>query len=936
MKFSASLSILLIGVGACASAVSLAAQSPSFSNVSVHDPSVIKVGERYYVYGSHGASAWTEDLMHWTQVASSVNNGNPPHFADFANDLDELVAWTNAETLWAADVYQLEDGKFYYYYNVWTNYLNYRSYMGVAVADTVEGPYTDLGEILRAGTGISGFNPAVHPNTIDPTLFREAADDTLWMVYGSYSGGIFLLEMNDQTGFQLPGQSWGTRLIDGGIHEGPFIDYNAATGFYYLFLSYGGLAAGDGYNMRVFRATQPEGPYFDPAGNNMATTELPNQHSRGAIDPYGLKLAGNWQFLPVAGEPEDTSTGYLSPGHNSVIQDPETGKWFNIFHTRFVGRGEAHEVRVHQMWFNEDGWPVMAPHRYAGETQGSYTESEIVGRYKFINHGTDTPGPATPETVEVKTSTVVELLADGSLSGATGNWFMPDDQNIRLTIDGVTYRGVVAEFWDSDQGLWVHGFTAASATNVAVWGSKVAIPDRTLPLNPPDLAPVPHQAMRVGETIEIALVDLQNQSDLLLEFEVLEGPPGLSVGLQSGLVSWTPLVSQGGQVWPVRVRAYDRIETSVADEVAFSIYVGATVELEGLRHDFETAPTGGLTDSAGVATGLTTRLAGTGTGISGNDPNLELDPANGQLLLTTTRTDFNGQVGVGLISAVGHQLSEFGFTGEEDFVVTAQFGPLTHLAHIDQAGVFVGSSATTLTRAGLIYFEANANRLGVHTQNGSDNNPTFLPDMNVADGMSVTIARQDGSWIYLVDGVVSNPIVPNASFLDSLSDLTVGIFASNTLNDVQKTVEVESFSVHVVGDEAVDTAISLWRTQHFGANPADGVAGNDDDPDMDGLSNLLEYAIGTDPMVANAHPFPAPTFSTSGRLSWGFDRIADPAVIYEVVGDATLGLDAAEDDAAYFSAGESNTAGAVSFQDSAPVQADTPRFLQLQVDIVED
>ena len=40
---------------------------------------------------------------------------------------------------------------------------------------------------------------------------------------------------------------------------------------------------------------------------------------------------------------------------------------FLIFHTRFPNSGENHSVRVHQMYFTEDGWPVVSPLRYSNE-----------------------------------------------------------------------------------------------------------------------------------------------------------------------------------------------------------------------------------------------------------------------------------------------------------------------------------------------------------------------------------------------------------------------------------------------------------------------------------------------------------------------------------------------------------------------------------------
>lgn len=41
------------------------------------------------------------------------------------------------------------------------------------------------------------------------------------------------------------------------------------------------------------------------------------------------------------------------------------------------------------MFFNEDGWPVITPYRYTGETMGTYTKDDLAGTYKYINHGRD-------------------------------------------------------------------------------------------------------------------------------------------------------------------------------------------------------------------------------------------------------------------------------------------------------------------------------------------------------------------------------------------------------------------------------------------------------------------------------------------------------------------------------------------------------------------
>lgn len=467
---------ILLSALLAAGAVALRAEDPphpTFAEVTVHDPSVVKAGKRWYVFGSHGTSAWTEDLMRWTQVATGVNAGNPAHFNTFQTELSELVAWTAADTLWAADVIQLADDRFYYFYNVWTNLQNYRSYMGLAVADGIQGPYADLGEIMRGGTGVAGFNPSIHPNTIDPDAFFDR-DGQLWMVYGSYSGGIYILRLDQAAGSPtlgrpLAGQGWGIKLL-GGNHaqiEGPCILYSPESEHYYLFVSFGGLAANGAYHMRVFRSTTPDGPYFDAQGNNMATTPIANSQW-STLAPYGVKIMGNYQFLTAPGE-TGTSRGYVSPGHNSLYYDAATGKYFLVFHTRFVGRGEQHEVRVHQMFMNADGWFVVAPHRYGGEAIAPTDVGRIVGTYKLINHGKDI-------TTTVKTSSLVTLAADGSVTGAaSGTWQLTGDHDATLVLGGATYKGVFVRQWDDDRDRWVLAFTALDYTGVAIWGSKIAV-----------------------------------------------------------------------------------------------------------------------------------------------------------------------------------------------------------------------------------------------------------------------------------------------------------------------------------------------------------------------------------------------------------------------------------------------------------------------------
>ena len=454
----------------------------TFKNAAVHDPSVIKVGTTFYVFGSHLASARSDDLMNWQQLTDSVSATNPLFLNGSANvftELSEAFTWAQSNTLWAADVRQLGDGKFYMYYNACKG-DSPRSALGIAVANNVLGPYVDKGIILRSGMwGQASHDGTVydalkHPNAVDPHVFTDNGG-RLWMIYGSYSGGIFIMKMNPLNGMPLAGQGYGKRLI-GGNHsriEGAFVMYSPATSYYYMFTSFGGLDAGGGYNMRVARSLNPDGPYFDAQGNDMASVKSDPTRplfDDASIAPFGVKLMGNFLFERKLGETgTGIGTGYVSPGHNSAYYDAASGQHFLVFHTRFPGRGEQFEIRSHLMLMNADGWPVVAPYRYAKETVAAVRREFVVGDYMLVNHGKDI-------SASVKKSQHITLGNDGSVTGAVGgSWTLAGAHQIELRLAGAAspFKGAFLRQWDETSKNYVMTFSALSREGVAVYGSRL-------------------------------------------------------------------------------------------------------------------------------------------------------------------------------------------------------------------------------------------------------------------------------------------------------------------------------------------------------------------------------------------------------------------------------------------------------------------------------
>jgi arabinan endo-1,5-alpha-L-arabinosidase len=458
----------------------------TFNDLAVHDPSVIRADDgTFYVFGSHLAAARSTDLMNWQHIANGLEPANPL----WSTIPLEGTQWTGVPGSWAADVIKLKDGKYRFYYSFCgippAGQCNGpRSYLGVAVSDRIDGPFIDQGIFLRSGmtpaeiaagygpSGVTSYDARVMPNTIDPDVFYDKRGK-LWMVYGSYSGGIFILEMDETTGKPKPGQGYGKHLA-GGDHapiEGGYMLYSPESGFYYLFTSFGGLAANDGYNIRIARSKNPTGPFLDAEGRDMVNA----RGSISSIEPYGVKMMGGFNFASAIGDPE-AERGYLSPGHNSAYYDATLKKHLLITHTRFPDRGEQHSIRVHEMYVNGAGWLVASPHRHVPiQGRNIVDNGDIVGDYKVIDLGKDVNRTA-------RQSVYVSLNADGSITGElTGKFRRYDNDASRVVIvidrdEGVreNFDAVVQWQWNEATGALTPVFTGVSGAGVSIWGSRMA------------------------------------------------------------------------------------------------------------------------------------------------------------------------------------------------------------------------------------------------------------------------------------------------------------------------------------------------------------------------------------------------------------------------------------------------------------------------------
>lgn len=484
--------------------------------VSVHDPSIIKDNDKYYIFGTHMEAAASDDLTSFKSFASGVNASNPLFdnlFDDPENGAFSFVGEyeNGGYAVWAPEViYNKKMNKYVMYFSVSHDYRT--SGIAYATADSIEGPYhyenllissgftnttvdkTNVKDILGEDSNIqkylssAQYNNLNYPNCIDPTVFYDENDD-MWMIYGSWSGGIFLLQIDEETGkviypndenaneiyfeglsdkekndfltgkMKANGENYLDpyfgRYLMGGLHnscEGPYMLYDEDTNYYYLFVSYGGLTRTGGYQIRLFRSEKLTGPYVDANGEHFGYV---SDHSG-----YGLKMMGNYRLPSL-------KTAYMAPGHNSAFKDDD-GKYYVVYHQRFDSGTEYHEPRVHQMYVNEDGWFVAAPFATNGESLSDQSYSSIkdlAGNYFFVNHGTDiSENIHAPIEVELKNSGKLIINGKTALVTLTN----PEKHFVNIQIGDVVYKGVVGEMID-EAGNNVRFISAAGNNNETIW-----------------------------------------------------------------------------------------------------------------------------------------------------------------------------------------------------------------------------------------------------------------------------------------------------------------------------------------------------------------------------------------------------------------------------------------------------------------------------------
>ena len=466
----------------------------SWNLANIHDPTVVKDGEYWYMYQTdasygnahdghgHFHARRSKDLVNWEYLGGTMDNA-PTWVKDSMNANRVRMGLTPIQNpnygYWAPCVQKV--GNVYrMYYSLVVHELidgtdpcaswGERPYIGMMeTTDLASNQWVDKGMVVcsvpdgledRFRSSCGDWSSYYKFNGIDPSVIVTPEGEN-WLIYGSWMTGIAAVELDPNTGkpFQLNGiDDYGIRIAGRGNLssnrwqglEGAEIIYNEETGYYYLFLAYDELSKA--YNTRVARATNIEGPYYGINGQNV---------TNGA-DCYPM-ITHPYRF--------DGHSGWVGFSHCAIFFEPDSSKWFYASQARLPegvpGINVSNAImmgHIREVEWTSDGWPVIAPERYAGVPPKTLTEADIVGTWEHIR--------MQYQYQTMQNSISVYFGADGTLSGdMTGTWSLDASTNT-LYVNGDECKILSAWDWEAFTRKETITYTGLTSDGRAIWGKK--------------------------------------------------------------------------------------------------------------------------------------------------------------------------------------------------------------------------------------------------------------------------------------------------------------------------------------------------------------------------------------------------------------------------------------------------------------------------------
>ncbi len=296
-------------------------------DLHTHDPALVAGTDAHdwYLYSTgdvrKGLGApqirRSEDGRTWEYLGTAWDAQTRPEW------IYEMVP--GIQNFWAPELYE-HDGTWYLYYAASTFGSN-RSVIGLMTSPSLDVDSPDYGWVDQ-GLVWSSEPGATAYNAIDAGIVEDD-DGTPWMTFGSFWGGIQLVELEWPSGKPVADAEPVTIATRGNATnaiEAPFLVHR--DGWYYLFVSRDRCCAGldSTYSIAVGRSATVTGPYLDSWGNDMR---------------YG----GGDELLSTHGD-------MVGPGGQSYSDG------YLALHYYDATLGGDFRLDIRRLAWTDDGWPV--------------------------------------------------------------------------------------------------------------------------------------------------------------------------------------------------------------------------------------------------------------------------------------------------------------------------------------------------------------------------------------------------------------------------------------------------------------------------------------------------------------------------------------------------------------------------------------------------
>lgn len=290
--------------------VSIQANSPVLPGLWA-DPNIAVFGQDYYLLPTQdGFPNWSgqqffvwksPDLVNWTRTTDAILT---------LNGTSGNVPWSDGNA-WAPTIAE-KDGKYYFYFSGNNPTFNYKT-IGVAVADSPEGPYT-----AQPTAMINGTEALVASQTIDPYAFLDPVSGKYYLFWGN--GRALVAQLSDD----MLSIEQDTLVA----LSGELTDYNEGSSIAYR----------EGVYHFNYAINDTRSEYY--ATGYATATNLTGPYSyQGPI----LQL--------------NASLGILGTGGSTLLNVPGTDDWYIAYH-RFAipdGNGTDRETTIDRVYFDEEG-----------------------------------------------------------------------------------------------------------------------------------------------------------------------------------------------------------------------------------------------------------------------------------------------------------------------------------------------------------------------------------------------------------------------------------------------------------------------------------------------------------------------------------------------------------------------------------------------------